>query len=411
MPRVAVMVLVAVLGCSGTSREPETRPGVRLWHTFDPTETAALNRFLATRDGPRVETTLLPFQRGQTILEGVLREGRDCPDLVRMDATWIPGLAQERLLAPVPSAVAGSRAWLPESLELAGDGGVQYGVPQRLDGLALIYRRETVGKAGVPWPPRSLGELLAAARNMTGGGNHGLGVRVDGYWYAGFLRAWGGELLDPGTGQLGVDRAVARTALARFAELFAPGGVAGPPPPSGNEAQDEYRRFRAGNLAVVVDGPWALTGLGGGSMRGLAVAPFPRAPDGRPAAPRGGQMLVVPTCARAPDEAWRLAGELTEPALQADWARQLGAVPTTEAALAEAGELARDFYRALTVARPLPRHPATAEMFDDLNPAIAAVVSGDARPDEALDGVVRAWTRLLARHGLDRNPPPGDAGP
>jgi hypothetical protein len=36
-------------------------------------------------------------------------------------------------------------------------------------------------------------------------------------------------------------------------------------------------------------------------------------------------------------------------------------------------------------------------MFDDLTPAVAAVVAGDATADEALAGVARAWTRLIAR--------------
>jgi ABC-type glycerol-3-phosphate transport system substrate-binding protein len=110
-------------------------------------------------------------------------------------------------------------------------------------------------------------------------------------------------------------------------------------------------------------------------------------------------------CARDKEAAWRLALELTEPALQADWARRYGTVPTTTAGLADAGPFAQSFHRALAGARPLPRHPVTAELFDDLNPAIAAVVAGDATAEEALAGVARAWTRLLARHA------PGKAKP
>jgi hypothetical protein len=33
-------------------------------------------------------------------------------------------------------------------------------------------------------------------------------------------------------------------------------------------------------------------------------------------------------------------------------------------------------------------------LFDDLNPAVAAVIAHDATPDEAIAGVRRAWRRL-----------------
>jgi ABC-type glycerol-3-phosphate transport system substrate-binding protein len=335
-----------------------------------------------------------------------LQAGRDCPDLARIDATWLPRLARENLLLPAPKRLAKARAWLPEADELASDRGVRYAVPQSLDGLAIIYRPAAVQRQGVPWPPADLDALLGAARTLSGSGRFGLAVRVDGYWFVAFLRAWGVDLPDADGGVERIDSPQAHQALARFAALFGAGGVSPPPPPSGNEADDERRRFRAGELAALVNGPWAVPALQGNER--IAVAPFPPGPDGRAAAPRGGQLFIVPKCARDPDGAWRLAEELTAPPLQADWARRFGVVPTSREALASAGELARQFYAALGAARPLPREPLTAELFDDLNPAIAAVVAGDASPAEALSGVRRAWTRLQRRQtpGAPRRPAP-----
>ncbi len=44
----------------------------------------------------------------------------------------------------------------------------------------------------------------------------------------------------------------------------------------------------------------------------------------------------------------------------------------------------------------LPHHQTGngASMLDDLNPALAAVVSGDATAEEAIEGVRRGWRRL-----------------
>ncbi len=408
----AALALVALAACSS---EPARAPGprVRLWHTFNPHETEALNQVLAGRERAgkgEVESTLLPFARGQTIIQQVLGSGVDCPDLVRVDATWLPGLARADLLAEVPGEAASAHQWLAEATELATDRGSRYGLPQSLDGLALIYRKSAIRAAGVAWPPETIGDLIATAHQLNREGQHGLGVRVDGYWFAAFLRAWGGDVLEPATGALGIDTPLAERALRQFADFFGPGGIAPTPPPSGNEAQDEARRFRTATLAVVVNGPWSIPDLGGDDREDLAVAPFPSDPRGRPAAPRGGHVLVVPRCARRPIEAWQLAIDLTDPAIQADWARRFAVVPTTVEGLAGAGRLSREFYQALQHARPLPRSPVTAEMFDDLNPAITAVVTGDATAAEALAGVARAWRRLLLRHGITASAPADDAG-
>jgi arabinogalactan oligomer/maltooligosaccharide transport system substrate-binding protein len=390
MANTALTALLAVLICAACG---ETNA----------TETEALNDVLMTRpdEARGVETTLLTFSRGQTMLRRVLESGVDCPDLARIDATWLPGLARAGLLRVAPDP---THELLPEAAELATDEGTLYAVPQSIDGLALVFRKEAVSR--IIWPPRTAGELIAGAHRLTTDDTHGLGVRVDGYWFLPFLRAYGADVLDASTGELGIDTPRAAAALDRFAGLFAPDGVAPPPPPSGTAAQDETQRFRSGKLAILINGPWAITDLVGSDTGAIGVAPLPDAP-------RGGQLFVVPRCARHPSEAWQLAGELTAPRVQADWADRFGLVPTKRSSLEAAGPLAQSFYEALRGARPLPRHPASAELFDDLNPAVAAVVAGDATAEEALAGVARAWTRLMKRYEIEvvpYVPPPADAG-
>jgi len=396
------IALAALAACSSSSSGATEGPRLRLWHTFSPLETEALNGVLAEREragASAVETTLLPFSRAQMIVrEALVEGGAECPDLIRIDATWLPGLARAKLLRVTPPDLP-ARDWLPEARELATYAGIELGLPQAIDGLALLYDVERVRAAGVPWPPRTINELVATAHRLTLDGRHGLSVRVDGYWFVAFLRAWGGDVVDPAAASLGIDAPIAATALQRFAALFGPDGVAPPPPAPGDEAPTAQRRFRAGQIAILVEGPWAVAELRGGAAQQLGVAPFPRDPVGRPAAPFGGQIFVVPKCARDPAGAWRLALDLTAASLQAAWARQLGIVPTTTAALADADAFTRDFRAALQQTRPLPRDPITTALFDDLTPAVAAVVAGDATADEALAGVGRAWTRLLARPG------------
>lgn len=401
-----LLAMTLLPGCSRSTGDVEP-PGparIHLWHTFNPAETEALNRALAGWTGAPVESSMAPFGLGLKILRRDLEQGRACPDLVRVDATWLPGLARDQLLAPVPADIVAQREFLPHALELATVNGTLHGLPQALDGLAILYREEAI--SGMPWPPATMDALIETARQLTTGGAHGLGLRVDGYWFVPFLRAWGADLLpgadadaDARAVRLGIDTPEAAAALARFAALFGPGGIAPPPSPPDHVDSDEIRRFRGRELAAVVNGPWAVSGLTGGDTRGVGVAPLP-------GAPRGGHIWAVPGCARRATNGWRLALFLTAPERQAVWARRLGVIPTTRGGLEQADAFVRRFHDALAHARPLPRHPITPALFDDLSPAVAAVASGNAAPAEALAGVARAWRRLLHGPGFDAAPAP-----
>jgi arabinogalactan oligomer/maltooligosaccharide transport system substrate-binding protein len=397
--------------CSQPATDEAPRARIRLWHTFNPAETAELNQTLAHWTGAPVESSMAPFGLGLAILRRDLAQGRDCPDLVRVDATWLPGLVRDRLIAPVPEDIARARDFLPEAVELASVDGALHGLPQAMDGLAILYREDAV--AGHAWPPATMDALVATARSLASGApgapRHGLGLRVDGYWFVPFLRAWGPGLLpDAGAAgqahapiRLGIDTAEAALALARFAALFGPDGIAPPPSPPDEVDSDEIRRFRSGELVAVVNGPWAVAGLigadtagsGAGEHRGLGVAALP-------GAPRGGHSWAVPRCAVHARDAFALALFLTAPERQAAWASRLGVIPTTRAGLAQSGAFVRSFHAALAQARPLPRHAITPALFDDLSPAVAAAVTGNATPAEALAGVARAWRRLFASQGF-----------
>jgi ABC-type glycerol-3-phosphate transport system substrate-binding protein len=376
-------VIAACAACA--SERPAPAPAVRLVHTFNPAESAALDEFLVGHEPP-VSTALLPFARAQSVLRALLRSGPECPDVARIDATWLPGLVEADLLLPAPPALAAARTWLPEAVPLTRYRGETWALPHSLDGLAVVYRPDAV--AGVAWPAATLDELEAAARALTRPGRWGLGLRVDGYWLVAWLRAAGADVADGTTGRSGIDGAEAVAAVERFAALLGPGGVSPPPPPPGAEEGSEARRFTSGALAALVTGPWALPELAGPRLDGVAVAPLP-------GAPLGGQLLVVPRCARDAAAGWALAAELTDPKLTAAWSRRTGMIPATADGLAGGGAVSQQFHAALAAARPLPRHPMSAWLFDDLNPALSAVVAGDATAEEAIAGVRRAWARLM----------------
>lgn len=363
----ALMVLVAA--CSSDKAAPTP---IKFLHTFGPDETELVNATLAER-GIAVDSSLVPFARGQQVISEILRAGKACPDLIRIDATWLPGLVGAKLLAPVPANLA-QLDWLPEATALAqGDSGIA-ALPETVDGLLVLRDESTPAPAGP-----SIDELVAAAKAAQHPGRpHPLGLRVDGYWLLPWLRASGADLAVRKIADEGAVKAV-----AKYAALF--GSLAPPPPPAGSEAPDELRRWTGHEIAYWVTGPWQVGALR--DRERLAVTALAHAP-------RGGQLLVVPACAPRPEEGWRLASELTSVEVEGKFAATFATVPTRQAALAAAPPLVHAIHDALANNEMLPRSPLTPLLFDDLNPALAAVVNGDATAEEAIEGVRRGWRRL-----------------
>ena len=407
MRRLLLLPFFFLVACGG-ERPPKELPQVSLWHTFGPQATELLNRDLEAierQEKLHVRATVLPFGRARNQVTRTLEESSDptpsCPDLVRVDATWVPLLARAGLLRPLSDEATALQGFTPEAVELVEWSGQRWGLPQAIEPLALLYDADTIARAGVAWPPASLTALEEAARKLTHDGHYGLSVRADGYFFLAWLRATGADLP-------AIDDPAARAALARYGALVATGGVAPPAVAGEDEARDEAERLARREVAIIVGGPFSVVHLGALPFA-LAVAPFPRDPEGRPAAPRGGHVYVVPRCAASPERAIRVAQLLTSPERQVAWSRAITLVPTRTQALAKTEGLARGFADAIAATRPLPREPSTPDLFDDLTPAVEAVLFGEATADEVLPGVARAWRRVLARHA--RAPHPGAKQP
>jgi hypothetical protein len=387
---VVTAVAAAMAGGGACDDPPPGRAPIRLLHTFATRETELVNAQLAER-GIALDASLVPFARGQQVIGEVLRAGRACPAAVRIDATWLPELVEDGLLAEVPADLA-ALDWLPEAERLGrGADGRLWAVPQTVDGLVVVRR------VGAPAPADDgLPALIAAARAARSAmATWPLGLRADGYWLVPWLRARGADLAprDAAAATPAVPSAAPTAdpdadlhALEDFAGLF--GTLAPPPPPAGGEAPDELARWDDRQVAYWVTGPWVLAGLADRDI--LAVT-------GLRHAPRGGQLLVVPRCAPEPAAGWKLIRELTDVPLQLAFATSFASVPTRRAALAGAPPLVVALHAALASAEALPRTALTPRLFDDLNPALAAVVSHDATAAEAIAGVRRGWARLAAR--------------
>jgi len=373
-PALALLCGVAAsAGAACTRDRSPTRP-IRFLHTFGAAETELANATIAGT-GLGVDGRLVPFARGQQVIRDQLTAGRDCPDLMRIDATWLPSLVAAHLLQRPPEA-ATTADWTPAARELAQQGGTWWALPQAVDGLVVV--RAT----GTPAPPSTaIADLAAAARAArTSARPFPLEVRVDSYWFVPWLRAAGGDLAPERFGDVAAVAAVDAFATT-VRELVAP-------EQRGTDVAAEARRWNDGEIAYWIAGPWQLAAVR--ARDDLAITALT-------GAPRGGQLLAVPACAAQPDAGWRLAEALTAPAAERAFADAFATIPTRASALADAPAAVRALATALDSAQLLPRSPITPLLFDDLNAALAAAVEGDATAAEVVAGVRRGWQRQVPR--------------
>jgi arabinogalactan oligomer/maltooligosaccharide transport system permease protein len=253
-----------------------------------------------------------------------------------------------------------------------------YGLPLAVKSLALYVRTDLVTA-----PPATTDELLAMAPALRARGVFPLSYPVaDLYGHAPWLHGFGGASLDgDGEARIATPAAVAAAAFAR--ELVVREVV-----PRDADVALTATLFNEGKAAMAMSGPWFQGDIEDGVPWMVTTLPVVSA-TGRPAAPfLGAEGVLMSSRARDKDAAiavmLALAGD--ESAVRrATTARQV--VPNRRA---YDGALAADpvlgaFRRQLEHTVPMPAVPLMRAVWTPYKHALASIVSGDARPGDALD--------------------------
>ncbi|MFF7729931.1 ABC transporter substrate-binding protein [Streptomyces sp. NPDC008001] len=166
-----------------------------------------------------------------------------------------------------------------------------WGVPQVVDTQLLYYRRSLLEKAGVR-PPRTLDELVDAARSLTGGTVKGLFLGNDGG--AGVLGGTplyaAGLSLVTDDGKPGFDDPAAARTLGKLHRLYADKSLLLGAPADWSDPAALIQ----GLTAMQWSGLWALPQVKKALGDDFGVLPFPAdGPAGRPAVPVGAYAAAV----------------------------------------------------------------------------------------------------------------------
>ncbi|CAN5267318.1 extracellular solute-binding protein [soil metagenome] len=246
--------------------------------------------------------------------------------------------------------------------------GVMYQVPESLKAVALYYNADTVTT-----PPTTTDELVAAAQAGTRvglfGGQDGL------YHNFGWWGAFGGELMGA-EGNCTADETGVADAFQFMLDLQAAGAT------FYTAFADLAAAFNAGELDVIVDGPWAAGGYAE-NVENLGVAAMPAGPGG-PALPLTGvDGWTINPNSDSVDLAVAFAKRMTQPDIMqifADTAYHIPADPS----VSSSNPISDQFATAVESGLPRPQIPQLGGFWGNFGNAQAQILEAGADPTTAV---------------------------
>ncbi|WP_425839200.1 ABC transporter substrate-binding protein [Microbacterium sp. PA5] len=305
---VVTVAAIALAACSGTTTDsgdsgdgPEK---VTFWGSWSGDQVAQLEAQAAAYNAAQdaYEVTYVPQELVEEKLLTGLASG-DVPDVVLWDRYNTPIYVDKNALAPIDEYIEAdgvdmSQFYDQALSELVIDD-VTYGIPLLVDNRSLFYNVEALEEAGVE-PPTTWDELAAVAEATTvseGGSLARAGFQLND---PGLFNMW----LTQAGGQMYSDDEQATAfnspeglEVLQFWQSLLDAGVYELGFGEGVDA------FAEGNVALKLDGPWALGGLDAAGVE-YGIVPPPSGPDGGQGAGMGGFGLVIPQGAKNAEGAW-----------------------------------------------------------------------------------------------------------
>jgi len=397
-------------GDGGGKSAPQERVTIEYWHTYSDQEEKVLAEqikplFEEAHPSIELKLTRMPYEGlKQQVLAAVA--GDAAPDLMRMDIVWVPELAHQGALMRLDEkpGFEDVQANVFEGALATNyyDGGY-YGVPLNTNTKVAIYNKATLAEAGLSAPPKTIDELVAAARTLKGKGKYGLGVGGMHSWgLLPYFWSLGGKLTNDDyttvDGYLNSPESV--QALQTIADWQKEGLII--PPLMGGEP-GAWDGLKTGEYLMVDDGPWLYS-----IMMNEADSPFkpmeetvraliPAGPAGSKSV-IGGEDLVIFANSKHPEEAWTFMQWMLGEEPQSIMATT-GLIPTNKAAAEKIDPASipfiAEFVEQLNTALPRTPIPQWGEMETIFNLAAEKTIRGEQSAADALNDAVKQIEAIL----------------
>jgi multiple sugar transport system substrate-binding protein len=330
-----VLLAAALLpGCGSSSGPKSADAPLRFWNGFTGPDGKTMERMVRNFEretGIRVDMQIIPWATYYDKVVLTLAFS-DAPDVFICHANQMPMFAKYGKLHSLNALMSGPQG-LPDSdfMELPWKavhyGGQQLGLPLDAHPLGLYYNRTMFEKAGIvdghgqAKPPTTWDEFLADARKLTlrdtGGKVTQWGftfTNLRSNWYT-FLRQFGGNVLSADQKRCELTSPQSLAASERMHDLIDKYRVSPKP-----EGFDAWEGFRKGQVAMIMEGIYMLSGLE--EQKGLRYGGAPVPLFGTQRAAWGGSHVLVMPVNEPPervDKVWRFMKYLSDHSLE--WAR------------------------------------------------------------------------------------------
>jgi multiple sugar transport system substrate-binding protein len=394
----------AAAGLAGCGRRGE---GTRL--TFWAMGNEATNvpqilpRFEALNPGITVDVQALPWTAAhQKLLTAYA--GSSLPDLSQVGNTWVSEMSAIGAISELPSSATDLLTdQFPAVLDTNRVNGRVVGVPWYVDTRLLFVRTDILGRAGYDAVPTTWPEwktAMHAVKRVQGPDKYAILLPLNEFEQLLTLGLQGDEPLlrdDDTRGNFSSPSFVA--ALAFYKSLFDEGLA---PVASSTQISNVWTEFDRGWFSFHFSGPWTIgefrDRLSPTTQWNTAGVPGPRGPG---ASAPGGSSLVVYRSSPNQEAAWKLVRFLMDPAIQVEFNRITGDLPSRPSAWADPAVVSDPaiaaFQGQLQRAKPVPKAPEWERVVTEMQIVAERMVRGEFTPQTAAAEIDRRADRLLAK--------------
>lgn len=327
---VALPILSACGGSTGSGSGPVH---ITYWYTEGTNETPAIKsqiaKFQDANPNIKVDATYVAFDGAHDKYVQAAQTGT-APDVLRSDVGWNSEFAAKGLLYDITSMQGDTSDFLKAPLAYCTWQGKLYGLPQVTDFLVLYYNKASLTAKNVT-APKTLQDFDAANKTLTGAGKYGWEFEGSSYFAQPFIFAFGGGLIDD-SGKPQINSAGSISGLNFLKQELA----YAPKLDFANGYSNTMTDFKAGKVAMIVNGPWEYTNILSGdafkdaSNLGIAAFPYDTTTGDIARSPAGGQDYVMYKGTKHAAEALKFMQFMSSTDSQAAIAKANSTLPTRQ---------------------------------------------------------------------------------
>lgn len=417
--------LMLFFGCNA---EPQVKT-LKIWDTMGPDELVTLQSivddFQKLHPDCNIEIEKVPFADAQDKFELAVNAGQG-PDLFRCEIAWTPLYADLGMLLPLEDKVEDELLddFLAVPLAYNYYQDQLWGLPEVTDCLALMYNKKLFKQAKKAIPALKSPDQWADYNEFTASSvllnqwmkkqnpdSWAMFLRGDPYFVQPFVWAFGGELIGEGKSIL-IDSKESMDGIRAFMKLKDELKLAPAEIDFTNDYDNALRGFKAGRIAMILNGPWATSDIlsgeafdhsKGGNPADFGIASFPK--KVRSGSPVGGHNYVLPKNCKDPDLAMEFLLFLVKPENQVRFTLNNNLLPTRQSSYDMLEAMSEDefpnkalvmaFKNQLDQANVRPVIPEGGKIYKDFTVHFQKIFSGDLSVEEGMHRVAADWKKIL----------------